>query len=430
MKRKFYNVLENWKNNNMEKPLMVVGARQIGKTYIIDQFCKSNFKDYIYINLLTRKKIIDIFEEQTDFEVKVKKLELELNKKINPDTIIFFDEVQESEGLISDLKAFCESETKYNIICAGSLLGVKIHRFHSSFPVGKVQIEYMYPMDFEEFLIALNKEMWLDEIKRCYKEMEEISIHDRLLELYRIYLCIGGMPEAINNYRKVNEEILLWNQSILKDIETSYLADMNKYTENKNESVKIERVYKTIPRILAKENTKFKYVEIEEGAKKRNFESSIDWLLSSNLVYKCSLVNKIETPLKVFEQEDSFKLYLNDVGLLTSILEINLPDILLDKTFMSKGAIAENYIAQTFVTNGISLYYWKSNNTAEIDFLLYNDDGIIPVEVKAIDNTKSKSLKFYMEKYKPKYAIRLSTKNFGFENNIKSIPLYAAFLVK
>lgn len=430
MKRKFYNILIKWKENNMEKPLMVVGARQIGKTYIIEEFCKNEFKDYIYVNLLKDKSIKNIFEEEIDFELKVKKFELEINKKISEKTIIFFDEIQESEQLICDLKAFCESEKKYNIVCAGSLLGVKIKRFHSSFPVGKVKIEYMYPMDFEEFLVALGKEMWVEEIKRCFKNLEEISIHEKLLELYRIYLCIGGMPEAIKNYIEEKEEILLFDKSIAPNLIMQYLADMNKYTKNKSEAIKTEMVYNTIPTILAKENKKFKYTDVKKYESKREVEGALEWLIASNLAYKCSLVNKIEQPIKAFVKEDYFKLYLSDVGLLTSKLEINFSDIMLDKPFMLKGAIAENYVAQVFRTNGISLYYWKSNNMAEIDFLLYNDDGIIPVEVKANDNTKSKSLNVYIEKYNPKYSIRLSTKNFGYNNKIKSIPLYAAFLIK
>lgn len=430
MQRKFYEVLKNWKSNDCKIPLMVVGARQIGKTYIIDEFCKNEFDDYIYINFMKQPNIVKIFEEDTEFEVKVRKFELEINKKINPEnTVIFFDEIQESEKTITSLKFFCESELPYKIICAGSLLGVKLHRFHSSFPVGKVQIKFMYPMDFEEFLWALDKKMWADEIRRCYNNLEEISIHDKLMELYRTYLCIGGMPEAIKEYKKVNEEILLWNQNSVKDIILSYIADMTRYTTSSIETIKIEKVYKTIPTILAKENKKFKYVEIEKKASKREYESAIDWLVSSNLVYQCTLVNKIEAPLKAFEQLDYFKLYVNDVGILTSLLEIKFSDILLNNNFMLKGAIAENYVAQAFATNGITLNYWKSKNNAEIDFLLYNDDGIIPVEVKADENTKAKSFNLYMEKYKPKYGIRISAKNFGFNNNIKSIPLYAVFCI-
>ena len=431
MKRKFYNTLLNWKNTNIETPLMVIGARQIGKTYIIKEFCQNEFEDFIYINLWERPNFVKIFDEKIDFESKIRKIELELNKKINPEkTIIFFDEIQESEGAISSLKAFCESEQPYKIVCAGSLLGVKVKRFHSPFPVGKVRIEYMYPMDFEEFLLALNKEMWIEEIKRCYETLEEISIHEKLLELYRTYLCIGGMPAAIKAYKESNEEILLWNKNIIKDIITSYLADMNRYTDNSSESVKNEKVYNAIPSSLAKENKKFKYVDIENGANKRTFESSIDWLISSNMIYKCSLVNKCEPPLKVYVQDDTFKLYLSDVGILTSLLELNFSDILLNTTFMYKGAIAENYVAQALQTNGISLYYWNSGNTAEIDFLINNKDGIIPIEVKASNNTKSKSLNVYKEKYNLPYAIRLSTKNFGYANDIKSIPLYATFLIK
>ena len=238
------------------------------------------------------------------------------------------------------------------------------------------------------------------------------------------------MPEAIKNYIEEKEEILLFDKSIAPNLIMQYLADMNKYTKNKSEAIKAEMVYNTIPEVLAKENKKFKYAYVKKYESRREAQGALEWLIASNLVYKCSLVNKIEQPIKAFAKEDYFKLYLSDVGLLTSKLEINFSDIMLDKPFVVKGAIAENYVAQVFRTNVISLYYWKSNNMAEIDFLLYNEDGIIPVEVKANDNTKSKSLNVYIEKYNPKYSIRLSTKNFGYNNKIKSIPLYAAFLIK
>jgi predicted AAA+ superfamily ATPase len=431
MKRKFYHVLMDWKNKNINTPLMVIGARQIGKTYIIDEFCKNEFEDYIYINLMEKQSIVQIFEENSDFETKIRKLELELNRKIFPEkTVVFIDEIQESEKAISSLKAFCESTPHYRIVCAGSLLGVKIRRFKASFPVGKVQIEFMHPMDFEEFLIALDKQMWVDEIKRCYENLEEISIHDKLIDMYRSYLCIGGMPAAVLDYKNVDEDILLWNKNILKNIVLSYLADMNRYTLNNSESIKIEKVYNAIPSSLAKESKKFKYVDIEKDANKRGFESSIDWLEASEMIYKCKYINKVEPPLKAFAQEDTFKLYLSDIGILTSLLEVEFSEILLNANFMFKGAIIENYVAQAFIANNISLYYWNSGNKAEIDFLLYNQDGIIPVEVKSSDNTQSKSLKIYIEKYHPKYSIRISTKNFGFANGIKSIPLYATFCIK
>jgi len=435
MERKFYKTLEEWKTKNIDIPLMVVGARQIGKTYIIDEFCKNEFKNYVYINMDLNEEIKEIFEDTIEPEKIIKRIELSLGGKINViDTVIFLDEIQESERAISSLKYFCESKLPYKIICAGSLLGVKVRRFKSSFPVGKVRIEYMHSMDFEEFLLALNKEMWIDEIKRCYEKSEKMVVHDKLLEVYRTYLCIGGMPRAIREYVNNNEDILLWDKKIISDIIVSYLADMNKYTLNNGESIKIEKVYNAIPISLAKEREngekkKFKYAYIEKGANKQIFESAIDWLISSNMIHKCILVNDIQPPLKVYAQENCFKLYLNDVGLLTSLLEINFSDILLNREFRFRGGITENYVAQTFICNDINLYYWTSKNEAEIDFLLYNDDGIIPVEVKAKDNVQSKSLKVYMEKWNPKYAIRISAKNFGFENNIKSVPLYAAFCI-
>ena len=285
-------------------------------------------------------------------------------------------------------------------------------------------------MDSEEFLIALDKQRWVDEIKRCYDNLEEISIHDKLIDMYRVYLFIGGMHVSVLDYKNVNEDILLWNKKILKNIVLSYLADMNKYTLNNNESIKIGKVYNAIPSSLAKENKKFKYVDIEKGANKRGFESAIDWLEASEMVHKCKYINKVESPLKAYAQEDTFNLYFSDIGILTSLLEIEFSEILLNENFMFKGAIVENYVAQAFITNNISLYYWNFGNKAEVDFLLHNKAGIIPVEVKAGDNTQSKSLNIYKEKYNPKYSIRISTKNFGFTNSIKSIPLYVTFCIK
>jgi len=238
------------------------------------------------------------------------------------------------------------------------------------------------------------------------------------------------MPEAVNDYIKCNKDLLSFDSEIPKTIIEMYKADMNKYTHNKNETIKIEKAYNSIPSQLAKENKKFQYSIIELSANKRKYETSLDWLTSSNITYNCTYLKKIEIPLKVYEDENIFKLYLSDVGLLTNFCDINYSDIILDKPFMFKGALAENYIAQMFTANNIPLHYWNSNNQAEIDFVINNNDGIIPIEVKASENNTSKSLKVYMDKYKPPYAIRISCKNFGYENNIKSIPLYAVFCIK
>lgn len=430
MKRKFEEKLIKWKDTEITRPLMVVGARQIGKTYLIDEFCKKNFKNYIYINLFSHKEVIKIFESNIDTSVKMEKLEFYLDTKITEDTVIFFDEIQESEELISSLKYMCESTFPYKIVCAGSLLGVKLKRFSSSFPVGKVNIEYMHQLDFEEFLMATNNQTTLEQIKKCFNNFEALDsfLHEKALKFYNIYLCIGGMPSVIQKFINNNCDILSFDKSEINLIINAYLADMNKYVMNIFESNKIEKVYNTIPSQISKENKKFMISNIEKNARKREYESAIDWLLSSKLVIQSNEINKTQTPLKGF-MTSSFKLYLSDIGILCSLLELNFSKIMLNEKFMYKGVIAENYVATQLSFNNVSLYYWQKNQVAEIDFLIDHKDGIIPVEVKCDDNTTSKSLNYYIDKYNPPYSIRISSKNFGFENNIKSIPLYAVFCI-
>lgn len=433
MKRKIYKDLLNWKENSINIPLMIIGARQIGKTYIIQEFCKNEFENYIYINLLDNPQIVDLFEQTIPTEEKFTKMQWILNKNIDLEkTIIFFDEIQLSEKLISNLKYFCESDKPFKIICAGSLLGVKINRFHSSFPVGKVKMEYMYPMDFEEFLMATSSQGLIDEIYKCYSEVTPMTnaLHEKLLNLYRLYLCVGGMPQAVQNIVDVNQNIFNFDKTIVKNIIESYLNDMNQYIFNNTEKSRIEAIYKSIPSQLGNVSNKFQYSKINSNARSRDYETALQWLISSTMIYKCNLLKTIQIPPKAYADEEYFKLYISDVGLLTSLLEIQYNDILLDNKFLYKGNIAENYVAEQLVKNGVSLYYWKSNSDAEIDFILYNEDGLIPIEVKASDNITSKSLNSYIKKYNPKYSIRISSKNFGFENNIKSVPLYAAFLIK
>lgn len=432
MKRKIYKDLLNWKENSIDIPLMIIGARQIGKTYIIKEFCKNEFENYIYINLLDNPQIVDLFEQSIPTEEKFTKMQWILNKNIDLEkTIIFFDEIQLSEKIISNLKYFCESDKPFKIICAGSLLGVKINRFHSSFPVGKVKMEYMYPMDFEEFLMATSSQGLIDEIYRCYNEVIPMTnaLHDKLLNLYRLYLCVGGMPQAVQKIVDVNQNIFDFDKTIVKNIIESYLNDMNQYIFNNTEKSRIEAIYKSIPSQLGNVSNKFQYTKINSNARSRDYETALQWLISSTMIYKCNLLKTIQIPPKAYADEEYFKLYISDVGLLISLLEIQYNDILLDNNFLYKGNIAENYVAEQLVRNGVSLYYWKSNSDAEIDFILYNEDGLIPIEVKASDNITSKSLNSYIKKYNPKYSIRISAKNFGFENNIKSIPLYAAFLI-
>lgn len=429
MYRKIEKDLEEWKNN-YKMPLMLVGARQTGKTYVLEKFCKSNFENYIYINLEKEQDIQKIFAETLEPEQIIE--QLQILKKIDFDvenTIIFLDEIQVSERAITSLKYFCESEQPYKIVCAGSLLGVKINRFSSSFPVGKVIIKYLFPMDFEEYLIAINETKLLEEIRAHYQKNEPLltAIHEKALDLYKKYLVLGGMPVMIEEFIKKDYQVSKVDFEIQDYIIATYLADMNKYTEN-TEGIKNSKIYNAIPKELARENNIFKYSIVSKDARKIRYESSLDWLLSSNMILKCSLTERNESPLKAFMSGDKFKIYLSDSGLLRALSNIDYQEILLEKTKMYKGVLTENYVACELYTKTRELYYYTFDKY-KIDFLLKIEGEIIPVEVKSSRRTNSKSLNAYIEKYHPKYAIRISEKNFGFENNVKSVPLYAVFCI-
>ena len=429
MYRKIEEDLKTWKND-YKMPFMLVGARQTGKTYILNEFCKNNFTNYIYINLDKEEEIQEIFENSIDPDVIIEKIEILKNVNIlAEDTVIFFDEIQVSERTITSLKYFCESEKPYKIVCAGSLLGVKINRFKSSFPVGKVTIKYLYPMDFEEYLIALGEEKLINEIKNGYETLKPLMnpVHEKALDLYKKYLVLGGMPVMIKNFIANDKNIAHVNFELQEQIITSYLADMNKYTEN-SESIKNSAIYNSIPRELARVNNTFKYSIVDKDARKIRYESSLDWLLASNMILKCNLVERNESPLKAFVNPDKFKLYLSDVGLLKTLSNLDYNEILMEKNEIFKGVLTENYIACELYPKTKELYYYNFDKY-EIDFLLKINGDIIPVEVKSGRRTNSKSLNEYIKKYNPKYSIRISLKNFGFENNIKSIPLYAVFCI-
>ena len=429
MYRKIEEELLKWKDK-FKLPLMLIGARQTGKTYILEKFCKENFNNYIYINLDKEENIAEVFENSIEPDVIIEKIEIIKNIIINPeDTIIFLDEVQVSERAITSLKYFAESDKPYKVVCAGSLLGVKINRFKSSFPVGKVTIKYLYPMSFLEYLIALGETKLIEEIKIHYNSNEPLMnpIHEKALDLYKKYLVLGGMPALIKDFISNECNIAHVNFDLQEQIITSYLADMNKYTEN-SESIKNSQIYSAIPKELARENNVFKYSIVNKEARSSRYESSLNWLLSSNMIIKCDLTEKNESPLKAFINSDKFKIYLSDVGLLRSLSNLEYNEILLDKNEMYKGVLTENYVACELYPKSKELYYYNFDKY-EIDFLVKINGDIIPVEVKSGRRVTSKSLNEYIKKYDPKYAIRISSKNFGLENNIKSVPLYAVFCI-
>jgi predicted AAA+ superfamily ATPase len=430
MKRKLYKRLLEWKTKGAKKSLMVVGARQVGKTYLIREFCKAEFKEYLEFNLFDRADIVSLFAESINTQLKIDRLELLVGHPIDFErTALFFDEAQESEELNSALKFFAESETPYKIICAGSLLGVKIRRFKKSFPVGKVTRLHLRPMDFEEFLMATGDAALAQEIYRCYRDSTAMSapLHEKCLERYRLYLCSGGMPEAVSSLVGNDLNILRFDSTILAGIRADYLNDMNRYIDTPFEKARIEATYASIPAQLGNKSSKFQYTGIRQGAKSREYASALDWLVSSDMILRCEQVTLPQMPLKGFVRDGFFKLYYNDVGLLGNALGIAPADVMLNREFFYKGILVENYVANQMAAGEVPLFYWRSNNEAEVDFLLDTRQGIVPVEVKAGEHKGSPSLRSYRQRYNPVLALRFSTRNFGLTGGIKSVPLYAAF---
>lgn len=434
MKRKIYNQLIEWKNNKINKPLLILGVRQCGKTYIINEFCQNEYKNYLKINLLERNDVVNLYKENINSEEKYKRLKAMINFDFDKEnSILFIDEIQESEELISELKYFCEEHNNVRIICAGSLLGVKLKRLTKSFPVGKVYIKNMYPMDFEEYLIANDENFLIESIKECFVNNKPmLSLHTKALKYYNNYLLTGGMPESVLNLININGDYIKYDKNIISNIIESYFDDMKKYIQTQTEALRIRALYESLPSQLSNSSHKFQYSKLNTGAKSRDYELPLDWLLSANMVQKVNCVKTIEKPLKGFEDSDTFKLFLSDIGILNNLLNISINDILNDNLKIYKGIITENYVANQLLANEIPLFYWKNKQNVEVDFLIETKDGIIPIEVKSSDNTQSKSLKIYNGLFNPPYAIRMSTKDFGYnsETKIKSVPLYATFLIK
>lgn len=428
MERKISKKLLKWKNDKEKTPLIVYGARQVGKTYTILSFGKENYKNVAYINFEDNSEISKIFEQDLEVERIIKELSVKLGITIlEEDTLIFFDEIQACERALTSLKYFAESKTKYHVIAAGSLLGIAINRQKYSFPVGKVKMFTLYPLDFEEFLWALDKKDLADMIREAFEQDKEFSLHSLANEYYRLYLAIGGMPRAILEYKEKQDMDFV--TAILKDINNSYIADMAKYA-NPTETTKIMAVYNIISAQLAKENKKFQYKLIKSGARAYEYETAINWLNASGIINQCTKIKEGKLPLSAFIEPESFKIYMSDVGLLCNKFGIPTNIVIVENDNMNdfKGALAENYVCNSLVQCGLKPYYWESNGKAEIDFVVQDKNGnIIPIEVKSSTHTRSKSLNVFKNLYKIPYSIRISTKNFGFENNIKCIPLYSVF---
>ncbi|MCR5206546.1 MAG: AAA family ATPase [Lachnospiraceae bacterium] len=430
MYRKFMEQLLSWEQNKTKEPLLITGARQVGKTWIIKEFCKEAYSDYAYINFEEREDFASAFEGSLTPKDILRTLGILLDRKISETTAIFFDEIQLCERAITSLKYFCEAEENYRVICAGSLLGVKLKRFEGSFPVGKVIIKHMYPLDFEEFLIATGDEDLKNMIYEHYLSLAPLpnGIHSKAINKYHDYLFVGGMPKIVETYA-LTKDVMNVPSEMFENLRTAYLADMSKHVKNAPESLKISEVYNSIPRQLANENPKFKYKEVKNNANKRDYLSAIDWLDAAGMVIKIDNVEMIASPLKGYENTDSFKLYISDPGLLSNLCHLRMSDIISSEHNIYKGSVIENYVISQFTVSGKSFYYFKPSENMEIDVVLDEDDGIIPCEIKSGRHKRSKSLNNYIEKYNPVRAYRLSELNFGQAQNLISIPLYAAFCI-
>ena len=431
MYRKITRFFEEWKISPRRKPLIVQGARQVGKTYSILDFGRNHYENVAYFNFERNEKLKEIFTGDISPGYLIPLLSHTSRQTIVKEkTLIVFDEIQVCERALTSLKYFYEEAPEYHIIVAGSLLGVAVNRSEVSFPVGKVDMKTMFPMDMEEFLIAMGEETIVKQIKKCFTSNSPMpsALHDLAMEHYRSYLVVGGMPECVMQFAETGDYILV--RSIQSTILANYLDDMSKYNKE-NEIKKTRLAYNTITVQLSKKNTRFQYKLVKKGGRAADFENAIEWLSLSGIVSQVYKVDRPRKPLDDNKDIDSFKIYVSDMGLLCAKKDLTAQDVLYMSNELDyfKGGMSENYVNVHLKINGYTSYYWESERGAEVDFVIQRDGVIIPIEVKSADNTQAKSLKIYIENYKPQYSIKLSAKNFGFEDNKKTVPLYAAFCI-
>lgn len=431
MYRKIMEFLERWKESSHRKPLILQGARQVGKTYSILEFGRIHYENVAYFNFETNPKLNETFEDNITPSYLLPILSHIAGQTIvSEKTLIVFDEVQLCERALTSLKYFCEDAPQYHIIVAGSLLGVAVNRARFSFPVGKVDMKTLYPMDMEEFLLALNEKALVEQIKTCFQEDSPLppALHDKAMGLYRQYLVVGGMPECVMQFAQTGDYILIRHTQ--DTILASYLNDMSKYN-SLNEIKKTRLTYDSVTVQLSKKNTRFQYKLIKSGGRASEFENAIEWLTLSGIVSQVYKVTQIKKPLENYRNIDAFKIYVSDLGLLCAKKDLAAHDVvyMVEEINDFKGGMSENYVHTQLTINGYRTYYWESERGAEIDFVIQRNGQLIPIEVKSADNTRAKSLNVYMETFKPPYAIKLSGKNFGFENGKKTVPLYAAFCI-
>ena len=425
MERKAIKQLEDWKRREDRKPLIITGARQVGKTWLMKEFGAANYKQVAYVNFESNQQMRSLFE--ADFSIDRILLAIEAVTGVKPqaeDTLIIFDEIQEAPKGLTVLKYFCENAPQYHLMAAGSLLGIALHQ-GTSFPVGKVDFVDMYPMTFREFLQALNEEKLLKLLDN--KDWQLISMFKaQLINLLRQYYYVGGMPEVVLSY--INTHDLNRVRVLQKAILNAYEQDFSKHAPA-SEVPRIRMVWNSIPSQLAKENKKFIYGLMKEGARAREFEQAISWLVDCGLVYKIHRIKKAAMPLKIYEDLSVFKLYMLDCGLLGALLEAPAADMLVENSIFSefKGMFTEQYVLQQLsVCPEVSVYYWSSERSdGELDFVCQLPDKISPIEVKAEENLHAKSLRSFISRYPDLKGIRFSMSDYREESWMTNVPLYA-----
>lgn len=417
--------LYKWKEGKRRKPLIIEGARQVGKTWLMKEFGKQAYEDTIYINFDSNSRMADLFAADLDTERLIVGLELYAGRKINPDTtLLIFDEVQEVPRALASLKYFYENAPQYQIVCAGSLLGIALHQ-GTSFPVGKVDFLKLYPLSFSEFLMATGNERFVELLKK--RDYEMISSFKQIyIEALKQYYFVGGMPEAVESFTESKDFTEV--REIQKRILEAYEQDFSKHAPNEIVP-KIRMLWNSIPSQLAKENKKFIYGLVREGGRAREYETAIMWLSDCGLVHKVSRVNGAGIPLKAYEDLKAFKLFILDVGLLGCMTGLRQQTLLEgnDLFVEFKGALTEQYVCQQLKTiEDLRLYYYTNDRgSCEIDFVVDTGEQIVPVEVKAETNLKAKSLKTYQEKFEPKLSVRTSMADYKKEEWLLNLPLYA-----
>lgn len=431
MERKAMHELVAWKERPQRKPLLIYGARQVGKSYLIRQFADACFKDAVFFDLERQAAARAAFEGDLGAKRIISNLEQLAGRSIDPQsTLIVLDEIQASERALAALKYLDEELESPFVIAAGSLLGVAVSRTGYSAPVGKVETMTLLPMEFDEWLEAVGRGGMAAGIEQAYADMRRYDLHEEALRLFRSYLLCGGMPEAVSSFARDGSFADV--ADIQHQIISLYIADMAKYAEPL-ETARIREAWNSIPAQLAKENRKFQYKVVHQGGRASQYASALDWLETAGLIVRCVRISSGQIPLKMQEDRSAFKVYMADTGLLCAMMEIP-PAVLFDeeaRRLLDIGSLAENYIAQCLVAGGFVPRYWTSGRSAEVDFVI--EDGsarAVPVEVKSSGNVRSRSLSVYREKYHPQRSIRFSARNFGNENGIESLPLYAAFCLR